>query len=335
MKPTRPQLLVCAAAILAIALAAVSPGPARGHLSAAFGALRGADSNWLGIAALGFTASFACTVGAWTAAFGAAGGRICPRQAGARLGIGQLVNCFAPARLGDAVKIALCSRAIDAPGRIWRAGGVYAALSAARCLSLATLVVAAAVTGALPWWPVVVLCGFVGVLAVAGALSGRLRGLREGRLAQVFAGLAALERSPRAIATVLGWTFGMAGARLFATIAVAAALGLPHPVLAALVIMPALDVAAAFPITPGAAGIGSGAVAVALAGRGIGMADALGTGIAMQALESAVSIGAGTLGILYLAQSRAAVRVWTRRVATVGVSVAGAAVVSALVLNLT
>jgi uncharacterized membrane protein YbhN (UPF0104 family) len=335
MKPTRPQLLVCAAAILAIALAAVFPGPARGHLTAAVGAMRGANPNWLGLAGAGFAAAFLCTVGAWAAAFGAAGGRICPRQAAARLGIGSLVNCFAPAKLGDAVKIALCSRAIDAPGRIWTAGGVYAALSAARCLALAGLVVVAAATGALPWWPVAVLCGFVGALALAGALSGRMRWLRHGRIAQVVAGLAALERSPRAIVTVLAWTFGMAAARLGGTIAVAAALGLPHPVLAALVIMPALDVAAAFPITPGAFGIGSGAVAVALAGRGIGMADALGTGIAIQALESAVSIGAGTLGILYLSQSRPAVRRWTFRVATVGVSMGLAALVSAFVLDLT
>src|SRR5215470_15095134 len=161
MKPTRPQLLLCAAAILAFGVVALLPGSGRAHLSSAVTALRSADPNWLGLAAVGFGAAFACTVGAWTAAFRAAGGRICPRQAAARLGIGSLVNTFAPARLGDAVKVALCSRAIDAPGRLWTAGGVYAALSAARCLALAALVVVAAATGALPWWPVVVLCSFV------------------------------------------------------------------------------------------------------------------------------------------------------------------------------
>lgn len=332
MKPSRSQLLLCAAAILVIALAVAFPGPAREHLSGAFGALRGADPNWLGVAAIGFAASFGCTVGAWTAAFRAAGGRICPRQAASRLGIGSLVNCFAPAKLGDAVKVALCSRAIDAPGRLWTAGGVYAALSAARCLALAALVVVAAATGALPWWPVLVLCAFVGTLAAAGALSGRLH---HPRIAQLVEGLAALERSPRAMATVLAWTFAMAAARVGATIAVAASLGLPHPVLAALVILPALDVAAAFPITPGAIGVGSGAVAVALAGRGIGMPDALGTGIAMQAIESLVSITAGSLGILYLAQARPAYRRWTLRIATAGASVAFAALLSAHVFDLT
>jgi uncharacterized membrane protein YbhN (UPF0104 family) len=332
MKPTRPQLLLCAAAVLVIVLAAAFPGPAREHLSGAVGALRGADPHWLGVAAIGFAAAFGCTVGAWTAAFRAAGGRICPRQAASRLGIGSLVNCFAPAKLGDAVKVALCSQAIDAPGRLWTAGGVYAAISAARCLALAALVVVAAAAGALPWWPVLVLCGFVAVLAAAGALSGRLH---HPRIAQLLEGLAALERSPRAVATLLAWTFAMAAARVGATVAVAASLGLPHPLLAALVILPALDVATAFPITPGAIGIGSGAVAVALTGRGIGMPDALGTGIAMQAIESVVSITAGSLGILYLAQSRPAYRRWTLRLATAGASVAFAALLSTHVFDLT
>ena len=315
-----------------IAMAAAFPGPAREHLSGAMGALRGADPRWLGLAALGFAAAFGCTVGAWTAAFRAAGGRICPRQAASRLGIGSLVNCFAPAKLGDAVKVALCSKAIDAPGRLWTAGGVYAAISAARCLALAALVVVAAAAGALPWWPVLVLCAFVGALAAAGTLSGRLH---HPRIAQLVEGLAALERSPRAMATLLAWTFAMAAARVGATVAVAASLGLPHPLLAALVILPALDVASAFPITPGAVGIGSGAVAVALAGRGIGMPDALGTGIAMQAIESVVSITAGSLGILYLAQARPAYRRWTLRLATAGTSIAFAALLSAHVFDLT
>jgi uncharacterized membrane protein YbhN (UPF0104 family) len=141
----------------------------------------------------------------------------------------------------------------------------------------------------------------------------------------MLSGLAALERSPRALMTVLGWTAGMVVARLGATMAVAAALDIPHPVLAALLILPALDVASAFPVTPGSIGIGSGAVAVALASRGIGMNEALGVGFAIQAVETFVSVAAGVLGALYLAGSRSAVRLWTLRIATVGASVALAA----------
>ena len=151
--------------------------------------------------------AFLATVGAWRAALAAAGGRICPRQAAARIGVGCMVNSFAPAKLGDAVKIALCSKAIDGPGRLWTTGGVYAALAAARSLTLALLLVVASATGAMPIWPVFVIFGAVGLLAVAGAFSGRLRS--HPRIAHVLGGLAALERSPRAIATVLGWTLGM------------------------------------------------------------------------------------------------------------------------------
>jgi hypothetical protein len=92
--------------------------------------------------------------------------------------------------------------------------------------------------------------------------------------------------------------------------------------LAALLILPALDVASAFPITPGGIGIGSGAVAVALSGRGIAMPQALGTGFAMQALETLVGISAGSMGALYLAHEHAGVRRWTIRVVAVGGSAA-------------
>jgi uncharacterized membrane protein YbhN (UPF0104 family) len=138
----------------------------------------------------------------------------------------------------------------------------------------------------------------------------------------VLEGFAALERSPRALVSVLGWTLGMVACRLGATVAVAAALGLPQPLLAALLILPALDVASAFPITPGSIGIGSGAVAVALAGRGIALPQALGTGIAMQALETLVSIAAGSIGAVSLMSEHAVIRRWTFRVAAVGGSAA-------------
>ena len=57
MKLTRPQVLLCAAAILAIAVAVLLPGSARGHLSSAVTALRGADPRWLGLAAVGFASA--------------------------------------------------------------------------------------------------------------------------------------------------------------------------------------------------------------------------------------------------------------------------------------
>ena len=330
---SRPKLLASLAALLALIAVAVTPGLLGHRVASAFHALAGAEQHWLALGATAFVVGFACTVGAWRAALGAAGGRIGSHRAAACIGVGSLVNSFAPAKLGDAVKIGLVARSIDAPGRLWTAGGVYAALAAARCLTLAALLVAASVTGAMPLWPVFALCGAVAILAVAAAFSGRLR--RHPRIAQLLAGFTALERSPRAIATVLAWTAGMVLARLGATMAVAAALGLPHPVLAALVILPALDVASAFPLTPGSIGIGSGAVAVALAGRGIGMSQALGVGFAIQALETFVSMAAGASGALYLAWPSPSVRRWTLRLATVGGAAALAAVVGLAVISLT
>jgi uncharacterized membrane protein YbhN (UPF0104 family) len=312
--------MISAVALAALGAVAMTPGLLGSRVASALSALGGANQGWLLLAIIGFVGAFVCTVGAWRAGFAAAGGRISPRKAAAGLGIGQMVNSFAPAKLGDAVKVALLSRTIDAPGRLWTGGGVYAALAAARSLALALLVVVASVTGAVPLWPVFALCAMVAVLALAGSLSGRVR--RHPRIAQVLQGFAALERSPRALATVLGWTVGMVACRLAATFAVAAALGLPHPLIAALLILPALDVASAFPITPGSIGIGSGAVAVALAGRGIGMPQGLATGFAMQALETLVSISAGSLGALYLAGEHVAVRRWTVRIAAVGGSAA-------------
>jgi len=301
-----------------------------GHLTPAFGALRDASRPWLAVAAGAFLAAFACTVAAWHAALTSVGARICPRQAAARLGIGAAVNSFAPAKLGDAVKIALCSRAISAPGRLWTAGGSYAALAAMRSLTLAALVVSASVAGATPLWPVFVLVGGAATVAAAATLSVRLRS--HERVAHLLDGVAALAASPRALAAVFVATAGMQLARLAGTIAVAVALGVPHPVTAALVILPALDVAGAIPLTPGSIGVGSGAVAVVLASRGIGMAQALAVGLAIQAVETMVSLSCGTAGLAYLLRPNPRARRITARLAVVGGSAALAALLGFAVL---
>ena len=103
--------------------------------------------------------------------------------------------------------------------------------------------------------------------------------------------------------------------------------------LAALVILPALDLAGAVPLTPGSFGIGGGAVAVALASRGIGMTDALATGLAIQGVETMVSVTCGSLGLAYLMQpSGASPR--SVRVAVVGASTMLAALVGLVVFDL-
>jgi len=318
------------AAASAAALA-LFPHVLGGPVASALAALAGAERWWLLAATGGFAAAFACTVGAWRAAFAAAGGRLETRQAAARIGVGSLVNAFAPAKLGEAVKLALCGRAVESESKLATLGGAYAALAAARSLALVVLVVTASATGALPVWPAFGLLGIVVLLAALVASSRRVR--THGRVARVLEGLAELGRSPRRLAAVGAWTFGMGAAQLAGTVAVAAALDLPHPVSAALVILPALELASAFPITPGGIGIGSGAVAVALASRGIGVTEALGVGFAMQGVQTLVSIAAGSLGALYLMQPGPVARRWLLRGATVGASGVLAAAVGLLVIS--
>jgi uncharacterized membrane protein YbhN (UPF0104 family) len=333
MSLSRPTFtLVLAGAAAAAALGALSLPLLGHHLTSTSHALADASRPWLLCSFLAFLGAFVCTVGAWRSALSAAGARLCPKQAAARLGIGSMVNAFTPAKIGDAVKITLCARAIDAPDRMWTATGTYTALAAARSLTLAGLVVAASATHALPIWPVFVLVGCAGLVALVAAASTRFRS--HHRIASFLAGVAALAKDRRALRGVALWTIGMQLFRLAGTLAVVYAFGLPHPLLAALVILPALDLAGTIPLTPGSFGIGGGAVAVALASRGIGMTDALATGLAIQGVETLVSLTCGSLGLAYLMQPSERVSRVASRVALVGGSAALAIVLGATILDL-
>ena len=333
MRLSRPTFtLVLAGVAAALAVGALSLPLLGHHLTSTLHVLAAASRPWLFAAFFAFLGAFACTVGAWRSALSAAGARLCPRQAAARLGIGSMVNAFTPAKLGDAVKITLCARAIDAPDRMWTATGTYTALAAARSLTLAGLVVAASAAHALPIWPVFLLVGSAAAVALTAVASTRFRS--HHRIASFLAGVSALARDRGALRGVAVWTVGMQLFRFAGTVAVVFAFGLPHPLLAALVILPALDLAGAVPLTPGSFGIGGGAVAVALASRGIGIADALATGLAIQGVETLVSVTCGSLGLAYLMQpsergTRAAIRV-----AVVGASTVLAALLGAVVFDL-
>jgi hypothetical protein len=74
-------------------------------------------------------------------------------------------------------------------------------------------------------------------------------------------------------------------------------------VLAALLILPALDVAGLIPLS-GNVGITSGAVAVALEAHGVQPAHALATGLAFHAVELAAGIACGLAGVVLLAPRR-------------------------------
>lgn len=318
---TRSRLAASFAALAAVAVVCATPQLLGSRVRQAVEALGGASPAWLWAAAALFAVALGTSALAWRTAFGACGACISRSEAGARYAVGSLLNSVAPAKLGDALRVALFARALEGRDRIWTGGGVYAAIGAARALVVAALVVAGFATGALPLWPVFVLCGAVAVLAV---LAYRFRN-SHAKVAHLLDGLAALEREPRLALVVLGWACAGAVARLAAATAVAAALGVPHPLLAALVIVPAIELANTMPLTPGNIGVATGAVAVALQSRGIGMTQALSTGIAFHAVETVAGLSVGATGALWLTRETAAVQRWAPRIAVAAACVAVAA----------
>lgn len=108
------------------------------------------------------------------------------------------------------------------------------------------------------------------------------------------------------LAPVMGrvptWVAAATIARVVAAAAVAAAVGVPSPVLTALLVVPAIDLAGLFAFTPGNIGLKSGAIAVALQAQGVDMTTALSSGIAFHAVETIVGIVFGSASTLYLSR---------------------------------
>lgn len=294
---SRRRLIATALPLLALAVLAATPNVLGRQLAAAAAALTHASPGWLWLAVGGFLASIVCTAFSWRSAIVATGASIGHFDAAARYGVGCLVNTFVPASLGDAARVALLAQKVDVANGFWTIGGAAASVAALRGVTLSVLIAAAAgLTGALPLWPIAVICAAaVLVLLVAHALWRRHP---QGRIGHFLGAFEALVRAPRAAAAVLSWSFASQTARLLAAAAVAAALGVPHPLLAAVVIMPTLQLATILPITPGNIGVATGAVALALQARGVGIEQALATGLAYHAAETLVGVAFGVGGTL-------------------------------------
>ena len=295
------------AALVAATLAA--PTLFRDEIGEALAALAGASPKWLWLGALAFATTIGCMGSAWRAGLAACGGDPGPGDCTARYAAGSLVNAALPPGSGGAVRIALFSRVLDAPDRLWTAGGVAAALGAARALALLGLVVVAAAVSGFPLWPVLLL-GAAVAAAVALALAVRRRTPHR-RVAHVLDAFRALGRSPGDAATVVAWVALATLARVAAAACVATALGAPAPLRLALIAIPALALATVLPLTPGNVGVASGAVALALHASGVDGTTALSVGLAFHALETGVSLIAGGAALLYLARPPA----WALRVA--------------------
>jgi len=320
---SRRVLVAGALGLAAIACVFTVPNSLGPRLEEGFDALRQGEPYglWLGCAL--FIASLLCSAGAWRTGIGECGGRVGWFRAAASYGAGSFANSLLPARVGDGVRIALFSRAIEGRNAAWTSSGVFILLGATRSLALVGLVAAAAALGAVPVWTVFILVG-LGAAAAVVATAVRKTEARS-RLSHLLDAFRAFGRSPRASLAVIGWGVGSTAARLLAATAIAAALGVPSPLLAALVIVPALELAGLLPLTPGNVGITSGAVAVALRARGIDLSSAMTIGIAFHAVEMAAGLGFGSASVLYLTGARS---VTARRVAT-ALAASGALAVAA------
>jgi Lysylphosphatidylglycerol synthase TM region len=281
----------------AVALAVLGVGAyfSRHALGDAAHALTAADRNWLALAATAFIGATTAAAGSWGCAVGLAGGTTALNDACARYGAGSLVNTFVPFRAGDAVRIALFSRCVPHPRRVRATTGAFAALGAARAVVLAALVAAGAAVGAIPLWPLAVL---IALAAAAAAASYVARGHDWGHFLDAFKALNGAT-APR----LLAWMVASTVCRYLAAAAVCASLGIDQAFAAAIIILPALDLAGLFPVTPGNVGLTSGAIAVALRAHGVSFHAGLAAGLAFHAVETAVGLLFGLAALVWFAPS--------------------------------
>ncbi|HEX7527385.1 MAG TPA: lysylphosphatidylglycerol synthase transmembrane domain-containing protein [Gaiellaceae bacterium] len=295
-------LAATAAVFLALVVAVATPQILGTRVAAALGALDNADAKWLWLAGIGFAVAVFSAAGSWRSALRLCGGTLTLPDACARYGAGSLVNTFIPARAGDAVRIGLFSRVLPNRERLWTTGSAFAALGAARAGVIAALIIAGSATGTLPLWP---LFAAVGIITVAVGVSLYARGHNpQSRAGHLLDSFHALGREPAAALRIVTWIAISFAGRLAAATAVAAALGIHHPFAAAMVIVPALEVAGTIPLTPGNVGITSAAIALAFQTQGVSFTNGLAAGIAFHAVETAVGIMFGIGSVVWLAPYR-------------------------------
>ena len=298
------------------------------ELRLALGQLGGVDRRWIAVALVGFSGSLASAIAAWwivTRSCGARGGKL---DAVFRFGVGAVVQILTPARLGDAVRVALFARTVEAEGPVLRVGGAYAMLEGARAVALGLLLAVAWLVGGMSFWPVAIVTAIAVVVVVAVNVTARRT--TRGPFARILATARTLRADPRAAAALLGTCVASAGLRVLACSALAAGLGIHSPLVVGLVACCAVDLAGLLPLTPGNMGLAGGAIAVALAARGVGLPQSLGLGILFQGCESSVSLTVGLVSLVGLGGMPAG----KRRVVLVGAAAAAAGAVTTLGVTL-
>ena len=306
------HLLAGALPLGLIALVAASPQLLGRQVHQGLEGIGNATPAWLWLAAGGFVASLVLMGVAWRAALRSCGAELDVSDSAARYGVGCLVNSIAPAKLGTALRLALYAQPLQGEGRLWTAGGVGTAIGAAHTVWLGILVAVAASAGVVPVWPLALLGGLLVAAAVAVYVARHSRPAR--RFAHVLDAFRELGSSPRGAATLLAWTGLAMVARVGAAASLAFAFGLDQPLKIAVLVVPAVEMAAFLPLTPGNIGVSSAAVAFALRSQGVESDLALSVGIAFNAVETLSSLAFGAGAALYLASGTSLLR---RRLATV------------------
>jgi uncharacterized membrane protein YbhN (UPF0104 family) len=298
------------------------------QLRLALAQLGAADRQWIAVALLGFAGSLGGAICSWwivTRSCGARGTRV---DAVFRFGVGAVVQILTPARLGDAVRVALFARTVDEDRPVLRVGGAYAMLEGARAVALGVLLLLAWLVAGMSFWPVAIVAAVAVVVVVAVNVCARRT--TRGPFARILATAQALRADPRAAGLLLAACLASAVLRVLAASALAAGIGIPSPLLAGLVACCAVDLAGLLPLTPGNVGLAGGAIAVALTARGVGLTDALGLGILFQGCESAVSLSLGLVSLFGLGGMPAG----RRRMLVIGVAAAASGAAATLGVTL-
>lgn len=215
------------------------------------------------LAGVCFAAALACSAGGWRALLLHDVSLV---QACARFGCGSLANTFLPIRGGDVVRLSLFGRIV--PGGMLGVAGAVAAFSVMRWLTLLPLVGAALPPEAL----VVPAAG----LAVAIALK---RGRR---------------RSTWQYAKAMTLAAASLGARLAGVTLVTGSLP------AALLVVPALELAGVVSVTPANLGVADAAAAIALHAHGLPMSHAVEVALVLHVVETGASVVFGAAGAAFL-----------------------------------
>jgi uncharacterized membrane protein YbhN (UPF0104 family) len=237
---------------------------------------------------------------AWRTVLRACGSPLSARDAAGRYGVGTGVNALAPAHLGSAVRIVLFGRVVE--GGAWTVGGAGAAVGAIRTVCMGALIAAAAARGIVPWWPVLAGAGLAAVIGVAAVV---LRNSRAPtRVHHALAAARALSACPRDVLVTAAWSLVGVAAKVAAAALVLSAFDIDRAVPLAVVLVPAVELAAVLPVTPGNVGVASAAAAFGLQAQGVAADTALAAGIAFGAVELLSAVAVGAFSVLALGGAR-------------------------------